>query len=146
MVPRAAPQRRQSPSAGVRQDAHNQRGNATMYLPPNALALAAIAGLLGAAGTAARAQPVDLGPGAPSQPGRVAPYDTWSGQPQTAYTPPAAPTLTYALLPGHWALRGADYVWVPPERVLRPVQTGILVPGRFVWRGGAYVWVPAHYE
>ena len=119
---------------------------------PKALTVAAIVGLVAAAATAARAQPVDLSPGAPSQPDRAyVPYDTRTGQPQSpgpvvTLPPPAAPTVTYALLPGHWALRGADYVWVPPERVLRPVQSGTLAPGRFVWRGGAYVWVPAHYD
>jgi len=40
----------------------------------------------------------------------------------------SVPTFTYALLPGHWALRGASYVWVPPERV---------ADGRRPWRLGA---------
>jgi hypothetical protein len=124
------------------------KGNAMMSHLPKALAFAALAGWLAGAAAGARAQPVDLGPGAPAQPdGAYVPY----GQPQSAgpvviYAPPAVPTFTYALLPGHWALRGASYVWVPPERVLRPVQTGALVPGRFAWRDGAYVWVPAHYN
>ena len=26
---------------------------------------------------------------------------------------PAQPIVTYALLPGHWQLQGAQYVWVP---------------------------------
>ena len=55
------------------------------------------------------------------------------------------PTITRALLPGHWALHGARYVWIPPETRLRRVQTAGLVPGAYVWRDGAYVWVPAHY-
>jgi hypothetical protein len=59
--------------------------------------------------------------------------------------PAPAPPVTYALLPGHWHLEGAYYVWVPPETVLRRVQTAPLVPDQYVWRDGAYVWVPTHY-
>ncbi len=65
--------------------------------------------------------------------------------------PPAPPPLpqpviTRALLPGHWALHGARYVWTPPETTLRRVQSAGLVPGAYVWRDGAYAWVPTHYE
>jgi hypothetical protein len=60
--------------------------------------------------------------------------------------PPPQPVITRALLPGHWALHGARYVWVPPETTLRRVQSAGLVPGAYVWRNGAYVWVPTHYE
>lgn len=62
--------------------------------------------------------------------------------------PPPLPQLviTRALLPGHWALHGARYVWTPPETTLRRVQSAGLVPGAYVWRDGAYVWVPTHYE
>jgi hypothetical protein len=57
--------------------------------------------------------------------------------------PPAPqPVITRALLPGHWALHGARYVWVPPETTPRRVQSDALVPGAYVWRNGAYVWVP----
>ena len=66
--------------------------------------------------------------------------------PAFAQPPPSVPTVTYALLPGHWALHGAKYVWVPPETVPRRVEAATLVPGRYVWRDGAYVWVPAHYH
>jgi hypothetical protein len=55
------------------------------------------------------------------------------------------PVITRALLPGHWALQGARYVWVSPETTLRRVQSAGLVPGADVWRNGAYVWVPRHY-
>ena len=55
------------------------------------------------------------------------------------------PVITRALLPGHWALQGARYVWVSPETTLRRVQSAGLVPGAYVWRNGAYVWVPTHY-
>jgi hypothetical protein len=60
---------------------------------------------------------------------------------------PAAPvpTVTYALLPGHWQLDGARYVWVPPETSLRPVEDRPFVQGRYVWRGGAWTWVPSHF-
>ena len=59
---------------------------------------------------------------------------------------PAQPIVTYALLPGHWQLQGAQDVWVPPETVPRPVAFWQFVQGRYVWRGGEWVWVPAHYE
>jgi hypothetical protein len=59
--------------------------------------------------------------------------------------PPAAqPVITRALLPGHWALHGARYVWIPPEATLRRVQSAAFVSGAYVWRNGAYVCVPAH--
>ena len=60
--------------------------------------------------------------------------------------PQQQPVITRALLPGHWALQGARYVWIPPETKLRRVQSAGLVPGANVWHSGAYVWVPAHYE
>ncbi len=59
--------------------------------------------------------------------------------------PPPAPPATYALLPGHWQLRGARSVWVPPETRLRRVETRPFVPGRYVWRDGRWIWVPSHY-
>ena len=59
---------------------------------------------------------------------------------------PAQPIFTYALLPGHWQLQGAQYVWVPPETVPRPVAYWRFAEGRYVWRGGEWVWVPSHYE
>ena len=59
---------------------------------------------------------------------------------------PAQPIVTYALLPGHWQLQGAQYVWVPPETVPRPVAYWRYVQGRYFWRDGEWVWVPAHYE
>ena len=60
--------------------------------------------------------------------------------------PPDPPPVTYALLPGHWQLEGARYVWVPPETALRRVEARPLVEGRYVWRDGEWRWVPAHYE
>jgi hypothetical protein len=54
--------------------------------------------------------------------------------------------FTYALLPGHWQLYGAHYVWVPPDKAPRPVVYWRFVPAEYVWRHGAWVWVPAHYE
>jgi hypothetical protein len=59
---------------------------------------------------------------------------------------PMQPTVTYALLPGHWQLQGSQYVWVPPETIPRPVTYWRFVEGRHVWRGGEWVWVPAHSE
>lgn len=67
-------------------------------------------------------------------------------QPVTPYAVPDAPVITQALLPGHWALHGATYVWVPPDTRLRPVQPITPVPGSSVWQDGAYVWVPPHDE
>jgi WXXGXW repeat (2 copies) len=62
-----------------------------------------------------------------------------------APVPPPEPVITHALLPGHWALHGARYVWVPPETTPRGVQSAAVVPGTYLWRNGAYVWVPTHY-
>ena len=59
---------------------------------------------------------------------------------------PMQPTVTYALLPGHWQLQGSQYVWVPPETIPRPVTYWRFVEGQNVWRGGEWVWAPAHYE
>ena len=59
---------------------------------------------------------------------------------------PAQPIVTCGLLPGHWQLQGAQYVWVSPETVPRPVAYWRFVQGRYVWGGGEWVWVPAHYE
>ena len=58
--------------------------------------------------------------------------------------PPAAP-VTRALLPGHWQLSGAKYVWVPPETTPRVVQGRPFFLGENVWKNGQWVFVPAHY-
>lgn len=58
---------------------------------------------------------------------------------------PPVPTVTYALLPGHWQLDGARDVWVPPQTSLRRVEDRPFVQGRYVWRGGAWTWVPSHF-
>jgi len=58
---------------------------------------------------------------------------------------PPVPAVTYALLPGHWQLDGARYVWVPPETSGRRVEDRPFVQGRYVWRGGAWTWVPSHF-
>jgi len=59
--------------------------------------------------------------------------------------PPQVPTVTYALLPGHWALEGWKYVWVPPETVPRRVEYRPFVLGHYLWRDGEWTWVPSHY-
>lgn len=59
--------------------------------------------------------------------------------------PPGSPPVTKALLPGHWQLDGANWVWVPPETHLRRVEDLPVVLGAYVWREGAWRWVPAHY-
>jgi hypothetical protein len=61
-----------------------------------------------------------------------------------AKLPVPQPVITRALLPGHWALHRARYVWVPPETTPRRVQSAAFAPGAYVWRNGAYVWVAAH--
>jgi len=58
---------------------------------------------------------------------------------------PPVPTVTYALLPGHWQLDGARYVWVPPETSLRRVEDRPFMQGRYLWRSGAWTWVPGHF-
>ena len=68
-----------------------------------------------------------------------------ASQPEVQAQVQPEPVITRALLPGHWALHGARYVWIPPETTLRRVQSAGLVPGSYVWRDGAYVWVPTHY-
>ncbi len=85
------------------------------------------------AATAASAQPIDL----LARPLVMPPPNN---------TAPARPIITYALLPGHWQLRGAQYVWVPPETVPRPVKYWRFVEGCYIWRGGEWAWVPGHYE
>jgi hypothetical protein len=57
-----------------------------------------------------------------------------------------APMLTYALLPGHWALQGWKYAWVPPEALPRRAEYRPFVQGHYVWRNGEWEWVPAHYD
>jgi len=52
--------------------------------------------------------------------------------------PPSQPSVTYALLPGHWQLEGARYIWVPPETALRRVEARPLIEGRYVWRDGEW--------
>ena len=56
------------------------------------------------------------------------------------------PPVTKALLPGHWQLEGAHYVWFPPETRLRPVQPRPLVLGENVWKDGQWVYVPTHFS
>ncbi len=58
---------------------------------------------------------------------------------------PGAPSVTYALVPGHWQLQGATAVWIPPETTLRRVESRPFIEGHYVWRGGAWVWVGSHY-
>ena len=59
--------------------------------------------------------------------------------------PPPPPPVTRALLPGHWQLDGARYVWVKPETRLRVVQERPLILGQNMWKNGSWVFVPAHY-
>jgi hypothetical protein len=60
--------------------------------------------------------------------------------------PPPVPTVTKALLPGHWQEGSWQYHWVPPETRLRPVETRAVQQGQFVFKTGiGWVWVPTHY-
>jgi hypothetical protein len=97
-------------------------------------ALRAIDGALESTDVAARPQPLPpLAIAAPVPP-----------TPHVILASPV-PDITRALQAGHWALDGADWKWVPPETVPRPVQTAPRVGGQYVWRDQRYVWVPAHY-
>ena len=60
--------------------------------------------------------------------------------------PPPPPVSTFVLLPGHWQLEGARYVWVKGDDVLRPVVPRPFVQGHYAWHDRAWVWVPGHYE
>ena len=91
----------------------------------------------------AGAQPSCLAPATQCD-GNVDKTDKRSGVWQPLPAPPISAT-TRTLLPGHWALHGSNYVWVPPETRSREVQIAALVQGGYVWRNGAYAWVPAHY-
>ena len=59
--------------------------------------------------------------------------------------PPGPPPVTHALLPGHWQLEGARYVWVPPATTLRHVESRPFIEGHYDWYDGEWRWVPAHY-
>ena len=105
---------------------------ATLRAIDDALAVIAVASQPPPLPPVALAEPV--APAAPAPPPVLA-----------APPPPPVPTITRALLAGHWALDGADWKWVPPETVPRRVRTAPLMQGRYVWRSGQYVWVPAHF-
>ena len=81
----------------------------------------------------------------PVQPAPAPPLVAVAPQPLPSPPQPPPPPITKALLPGHWQLSGANWVWVPPERHPRPVEQRPLVPGTYVWRDGAWRWVPAHF-
>jgi hypothetical protein len=81
-------------------------------------------------------------------PTRLTPPNVPEGLPLPAMFPPPLrqePSVTYALLPGHWHLDGARYVWIPPETVLRRVEERPIVGGVNVWRDGHWTFVPQHY-
>jgi hypothetical protein len=83
-----------------------------------------------------------------AQPNEPHPTAVTSVSLPVAPTAPAVmpPMVTSALLPGHWRLEGAQYVWVPPDKVPRPVEYWPLIEGRFVfdWGDGKWVWTPPH--
>ena len=89
---------------------------------------------------AACAQPIPLTP-APIMTTPLSPPIPIVAAPAVVLPPP----VTKALLPGHWQLEGARYVWVPPETRLRPVQLRPLLLGENVWKDGKWVYVPTHY-
>jgi len=120
-----------SPGAGLQPD--NRRAVFAVAAARSALAahdrlrtVAAIDDALSVVGAmpavAARAPTLPASPVAPAA--RVL-------QPGAPYAVPDAPAFTQALLPGHWALHGATYVWVPPDTKLRPVQSITPVPGNY---------------
>ena len=63
-----------------------------------------------------------------------------------AALPTPVPVETYRLLPGHWALHGSTYDWVPPETVLRRVEARSVVEGRYGWVDGVWTWIPRHFS
>ena len=76
----------------------------------------------------------------------AAPVQIQPVAPVAVAAPPLAPLpVTKALLPGRWELRGAKYVWVPPDTDLRRVDERPWLQGRYVWKDGAWVWSAAHY-
>jgi hypothetical protein len=115
----------------------------------------AAAGLTALSATApglAAAEPIDLlAPAVTARLNDTAPSDTRSLMSATAPVRTSAPSapaqamFTNGLMPGHWQLEGARYLWVPPETVPRPVEYRPFIGGRYVWRGGEWVWVPAHW-
>jgi hypothetical protein len=104
---------------------------------PNLTSVAVwLTALAAAAAFPASAQPIDL----LAPPSVTAPPSPLSVTPaQPAASPPV---VTYALLPGHWQLQGAQYVWVLPETVPRPVMYERLVQGHYVWRAGEWSGCP----
>jgi hypothetical protein len=70
---------------------------------------------------------------------------TASPYPGPVVAPVAPPPVTRALLPGHWRLDGARYVWVPPETTPRVVEARPLILGQNVWKDGRWVFVPTHH-
>jgi len=118
------------------------------------VAYAAAMGLSALICAPAGAQPSGLASATQSE-GNIGHADTSSVMPEPTVMPgtalgaqfaPPISVTTRALLPGHWALQGSDYVRVPPETRLRAVQAAPLVQGSYVWRNGSYVWVPTHYS
>ena len=63
-----------------------------------------------------------------------------------AALPTPVPVETYRLLPGHWALHGSTYDWVPPETVLRRVEARTVVEGRYGWVDDVWTWIPRHFS
>jgi YXWGXW repeat-containing protein len=123
---------------------------------------AGLAPLLAAAPGLASAQPIDfLAPVGSARPGDMPSSDTRRpispAAPVPSTTSPASPpvarpappvtqpTATYALLPGHWQLEGAQYLWVSPETVPRPVEYRPFIQGHYAWRDGQWVWVPPRW-
>ncbi len=103
-----------------------------------ALAVRDYQGALHAIDNALAASALAARPAPPASPGPAV---------ATVATMPAVPTVTYALQAGHWQLQGAEYLWVPPETVPRPVQYRPLIQAHYayVWRDGKWAWVPTHY-
>jgi WXXGXW repeat (2 copies) len=59
---------------------------------------------------------------------------------------PQVPRVSYSILPGHWQLDGARYVWVPLEARPRRVEDRAFALGHYVWRGGEWSWMPGHFR
>ena len=58
----------------------------------------------------------------------------------------ARPGPRYVWIPGSYAWRGRNYVWVNGYWTLPPRPHAVWVPGRWVARHGGHVWVAGYWR
>ena len=67
--------------------------------------------------------------------------------PRVEAPPPPPPAVNYRWEPGHWQWVENHYDWVSGRYVMRePAWRGEFVPGHWAQRGAEWVWVPAHWS